>query len=151
MSRVREIRRLEASVEAAFALAADATRLPEWSPLFLEVRDAEGVLDRAGVAFGCAMNIAGLRLECAAAVTEVRSPTFLRIGAAWPGGGFDWTRSYQAAGTGTLVIDEMQLRLPEDMITETDRPSVEGAIERDIGLGLDNFCAAVEREVTQPA
>ncbi len=152
MSRVREIRRLEAPVGTAFAFAVNAMRLPEWNPLFLEVRDVEGTLDRVGVTFGCVMGIAGLRLDGTAAVTEVRSPTLLRIGATWPGdGGFDWTRSYQAAGTGTLIIDEIYLRLPEDMVSEIDRPSVERAIERDVLLGLDNFCAAVEGEVTQPA
>jgi hypothetical protein len=152
MSCLREIRRLEAPIGAAFAFAVNAVRLPEWNPLFLEVRDVEGALDRVGVAFGCAMSIAGRRLEGTAAVTEVRSQTLLRIGATWPGGGgFDWTRTYQAAGTGTLVIDELDVRLPAGMVSETDQPSVERAIERDNVLALDNFRAAVEAEATQPA
>jgi carbon monoxide dehydrogenase subunit G len=63
MGRISESVDVDAPLEACWALNADATRLTEWNPAILEVRDVTGPLDRVGTTYTGVIKAMGRRFD----------------------------------------------------------------------------------------
>lgn len=94
---------IDAPLEACWALNADASRLPEWNPAILEVRDVSGPLDRVGTTYTGAIKAMGRRFDGRNEVTHVEP--MKSVDTAGTGGGAKVRLhvAFERRGTGTRV------------------------------------------------
>jgi uncharacterized membrane protein len=153
MGHVREMGHVDASPDAAFALAIDATRIPEWNSSVVETKDITGSLDRVGASYIAILKLGGRRLEGRWEVTKVEKGRLLEITGSAPGGGkATATTRFEAADGGTDVTTDIDYELPGGFVGGmADKLFVERAIERDVKHSNENFKAICEAEVRVPA
>lgn len=63
MGRISQAVDINAPLEVCWAINADATRLTEWNPAILEVRDVTGPLDRVGTTYTGVIRAMGQRFN----------------------------------------------------------------------------------------
>lgn len=146
MGRVRHRHHVEAPAERLFDLASRAERIPEWDPLFVDVRDVSGPLDHAGTHFAATLKIAGVSLPVKIEVTRAERPQLLILSGTAPGGGrLCWTWRFEPRGTGADTDAELEYRLPGGIAGGiADRLLVHELIAQDIELALENLTAIAE-------
>jgi len=153
MGHVQQTGHVDAPPDKAFALAIDATRIPEWNNSVVETKDITGSLDRVGAGYVTVLRLGGRRLEGRWEVSKVEKPRLLELTGTAPGGGRATAiNRFEPAGTGTDVTIEVDYELPGGFVGGmADKLFVERAIERDVKHSVENFRAICEAEVRVPA
>jgi uncharacterized membrane protein len=153
MGHVRQSGHIDASPDAAFALAIDASRIPEWNSSVSEVRDVSGMLDHAGASYVAILKLGGRPLESRWEVSKVEKGKLIEFTASAPGGGrATAVTRVEATGGGTDFAIEVDYELPGGFVGGmADKLFVERAIERDVRHSLENFKAICETEAKVPA
>ena len=106
---------VEASPETVYALVADVTRMPEFSPEILECTWLDGATEAAVGARFVARNTVGVgpswrnrpvitRVEPGKAISWARTEKF--------GGTVEWTYEFESSGTGTRVVESYEVTSP---------------------------------------
>jgi uncharacterized membrane protein len=144
---------IDAPPDTAFALAIDATRIPEWNTSVIEVKEITGSLDQVGSSYTSILKLGGRRLEGRWEVSRVERPRLLEFTGTSPGGGrATATNRFESAGAGTDVTIEIDYELPGGFVGGiADKLFVERAIERDVKHSVENFKAICEAAVGVPA
>jgi uncharacterized membrane protein len=153
MGHVLQTGHIDAPSDKAFALAIDATRIPEWNSSVIEVKEITGSLDQVGSSYVGVLKLGGRRLEGRWEVSRVERPRLLELAGTAPGGGrATATNRFESGGAGTDVTIEVDYELPGGFVGGmADKLFVERAIERDVKHSVENFKAICEAEVQVPA
>jgi uncharacterized membrane protein len=153
MGHVQQTGHIDAPPDKAFALAIDATRIPEWNSSVVEVKDITGSLDQVGASYVSVLRLGGRRLESRFEVSRAEQPRLLEFTGTAPGGGqATATNRFEPAGGGTDLAIEVEYELPGGFVGGVaDKLFVERAIERDVKHSVENFKAICEAEVRVPA
>jgi uncharacterized membrane protein len=153
MGHVRQTGHVDAPPDKAFAVAIDATRIPEWNSSVVETKDITGSLDRVGASYVTVLKLGGRRLEGHWEVRQVEKPRILELTGTAPGGGrASAINRFEPAGAGTDVTIEVDYELPGGFVGGmADKLFVERAIERDVKHSVENFKAICEAEMRVPA
>jgi uncharacterized protein YndB with AHSA1/START domain len=153
MGHVRQMGHVDVPPDKAFAMAVDATRIPEWNASVIETKDISGSLDRVGASYTTVLKLGGRRLEGRWEVSKVEKPRLLELTGTAPGGGQATSiNRFEPASTGTDVTIEVDYELPGGFVGGmADKLFVERAIERDVKHSVENFKAICEAEVQVPA
>lgn len=153
MGHVLQTGHIDAPPDKVFALAIDATRIPEWNSSVIEVKDITGPLDQVGSSYVAVLKLGGRRLEGPWEVTQVERPRLLVLTGTAPGGGrATATNRFETAGPGTDLTIEVHYELPGGFVGGVaDKLFVERAIERDVKHSVENYKAICESGVHVPA
>jgi uncharacterized membrane protein len=141
MGHVRQMGHVDAPPDKAFAVAVDATRIPEWNSWVIETRDISGSLNRVGASYTTILKLGGRRLEGHWEVSRFEKPRLLELTGTAPGGArATATNRFEQAGTGTDVTIDIDYELPGGFVGGmADKLFVERAIERDVKHSVENF------------
>jgi uncharacterized protein YndB with AHSA1/START domain len=153
MGHVLQMGHVDAPPDRVFALAMDATRIPEWNPAVVETKEITGPLDRVGASYVATLKLGGRRLEGRWEVSTVEKPRLLVFTGSAPGGGrATATSTFEPADEGTDISIEVDYELPGGFVGGVaDKLFVERAIERDVKHSVENFKAICEAGVQVPA
>jgi uncharacterized membrane protein len=150
MPEVRDEFRIEASPDRVWAVAIDASRIPEWQTNVVEVRDVTGRLDQLGTRYTTVNRIAGRPLEGEWEVTKAEPNRLLELTGKAPGGGRAVnTVTFTPSEGRTDVTVELEYELPGGFLGQfANRLFVERALQRDVRHSSENFKAMCEEAET---
>jgi uncharacterized membrane protein len=150
MPEVRDQFRIEASPDRVWAVAIDASRIPEWQTNVVEVRDVTGRLDEVGTRYTSVIRIVGRPLEGEWEVTKAEPNRLLVLTGKVPGGGRAVnTVTFTPSAGSTDVTVELDYELPGGFLGQfANRLFVERALQRDVRHASENFKALCEEAET---
>jgi uncharacterized protein YndB with AHSA1/START domain len=149
MGEIRHVRVVDAPAEVVFDLVTRPARLPDWDPLFVEVRDETPILDRIGAGFLGVMRFGGRRVDLRWEVDDIVAGRLLVLAGRCPDGtcarrSLVVTPAGTRSSVGIVFESELALKLAP---SDADRALVAAAIDRDVRLALDHLAQLLIGEV----
>ena len=150
MPQVRHEFRIDAPVDRVWAVAIDASRIPEWQTNMVEVRDVTGRLDQVGARYTAVNRLAGRTLEGEWEVAKVEPNRLLELTGKAPGGGRATNRVRFIPTDGATGMEvELDYELPGGFLGQfANRLIVERSLQRDVRHSSENFKALCEEAET---
>jgi uncharacterized protein YndB with AHSA1/START domain len=148
MVHIRVRQHIEAPIEHVWELAADCSRIPEWSVGFVEVRDCPDRIDQIGARYTTVGRVLGRHIIGSWETTRADRPHFFeRQGVARTGDRATIAVTLIEADGGTDSTYEFQYQLPGGMFSGVAEGLAAAAIERDLRHANENFKALCEAPV----
>lgn len=146
MTTVRIKEHIDAPIERVFELVTDYARYPDWNPLYVEVKEVRGPVDKVGTRIHAVMRLLGHRMEGWSEIVEIDPPTYVKFeGTSTEGGKLTLIDRLTRAGTGTDVETESEYELPAGFLGHiADKLFVERTVERQLRHAGENFKALAE-------
>jgi carbon monoxide dehydrogenase subunit G len=139
---------IDAPLEVCWAINADASRLTEWNPAILEVRDVSGPLDRVGTTYTGVIKAMGRRFDGRNEVTAVEPMRSVTTAGTGVGGAKARVRAeFARRGEGTRVTVSIDYDLPGGVFGGiAEKLFATRQLEEQLTASNKGFKALAERE-----
>ena len=144
---------LDATLEQAWALISDPSRVPEWHTQCVAVRDIHEVPGHVGETEVYVMNVPGGQHDFQTEVTGWEELRSITVAGREVGGGQTWTsvQRFAPTGNGTDWTYELDSEIPGNRVVGVLAGKlIEGSIDRWMHKSMENF-GELARNNLQPA
>jgi uncharacterized membrane protein len=151
MGHISESVDVDAPLELCWAINADASRLTEWNPAIIEVRDVSGPLDRVGTTYTGVIRAMGRRFDGRNEVTHVEPMKSVDTAGTGVAGAKARVRAeFARRGEGTRVTVSIDYDLPGGLFGGiAEKLFASRQLEEQLKASNAGFKALAEREAAR--